>query len=219
MEEKGLNIKPVQYHTMGENIVQNLRDSIIVGRLNPGVRITETELAETMGVSRNVVREALLILANDGLIEKERNRYSKVVKYTKKDVEDIFQLRTALETTAVKTCVESQALCSELLEYSQKIDRILDRKNSDYSDLIYADIGLHTHIVEVTNNKWLIDTWRRIVGPVMLLLFQHMNDVQAMNSRHAGLIEVFQKGDYRKASDALEEHIQNTLDVLLKNYE
>ena len=219
MIDSSLKIKPVQYHTMGENIVQNLRDSIIVGRLSPGVRVTETELAEAMGVSRNVIREALLILSNDGLIEKERNRYSKVVKYTKKDVEDIFQLRTALETTAVRSCVESKELCDELLEYSGKIDQILDRKGSNYSDLIYADIALHTHIIEVTNNKWLIETWHRIVGPVMLLLFQHMNDVQAMNSRHAGLIEVFQKGDLRKAGEALEGHIQNTLDVLLKNYE
>ena len=217
--EKVLNIEPVRYRTMTENIVENLRDSIIFGEIEQGTRITETELAEMMGVSRNVIREAILILSNEGLIVKERNKFSKVIKFEKRDVENIFELRRAVEKAAVKRFVESPFLCDELAKYAADIEKNIVNKDSKYSGLIRTDIDFHSYIVEAADNRWLSDTWNRIIGPVRLLLYAHMNDDQATKSSHSGLVEVFRSGDYRKACQALDDHIQNTADVLIKRVE
>jgi len=203
---------------MSENTVVNLRNSIIDGRLKPGTKITEKELSESLNVSRNVVREAILMLSAEGLIVKERNRYTKVVEFTKEDIVDIFDLRIAVEESSIRRCLGCPEILDSLEAYSRKIDDTM-KNGADYSDLILADIDFHNHIVASSGNKWLFDTWNRIVGPMKVLMYRHMDDAQAMKCSHKSLIQVIRRGDYHKICDTLENHIGDTVQVLLRNFE
>ena len=74
-----------------------IRDSIINGAYAPGMHLTESELAEIVGVSRTPVHDALLRLKADGLIEMQRNQGARVKNYSDRDIDEIFELRAYLE--------------------------------------------------------------------------------------------------------------------------
>lgn len=210
------SIEPIHYHTLSEHTAANLRESIIRGYLQPGTKITETELAESLGVSRNVVRETVLMLTSEGLMTKERNRYTKVVEFTQDDITGIFDLRIAIEKTALKRCVGHASFCDELEGYSEQIEQIMTEHPTDYAKLMYADIAFHNYIVASSGNRWLHDTWEHIVGPMQVLLYKHMNELQAMKSSHRVLIQIIREGDYEKVCQAIEHHIEDTQKELLR---
>lgn len=210
-------IEPVQYHTLSELTAANLRDSIIRGHIKPGAKITEAELAETLDVSRNVVREAVMILISEGLMIKERNKFTKVVEFTKNDIVDIFDLRIAVEQAAVKRCMNNPDFCDMLEVYSEKIESNMNGQSKDYADLMSADIEFHNYIIVSSGNRRLLDTWNRFIGPMKMLLYRHMNDVQAMKSSHRNLIQVIHSGDYQQVCAAFEQHIDDTKYELLRS--
>lgn len=208
-------IEPIHYHTLSEHTAANLRESIICGHLQPGTKITETELAESLGVSRNVIRETVLMLTSEGLMTKERNRYTKVVEFTQADIVGIFDLRIAIEKTALKRCVGHVSFCDELETYSERIEQIITNHPTDYAKLMYADIAFHNYIISSSGNRWLHDTWEHIVGPMQVLLYKHMNELQAMKSSHRALIQIIREGNYQKVCQAIEHHIDDTQKELL----
>jgi DNA-binding GntR family transcriptional regulator len=77
-----------------------LRDSIVEGRLPPGARVPERELCAELGVSRTPLREALKVLAAEGLVELFPNRGARVREFTATDVRELFELLAALESAA-----------------------------------------------------------------------------------------------------------------------
>ena len=208
-------IAPIRYHSLSENVVANLRDSIICGNIKPGVKITETELVETMGVSRSVVREAILVLISEGLMEKVANRYTKVVEFSREDIIDIFDLRIAIELAAIKRVIGNKQLYNTLEQLSVGIDHSILSEENDYIKLFESDILFHDCLIRGSGNKRLMETWTSIMGPMKMLLFRHMNAAQATKCSHASLIQCIREGDMVKIGDMLESHINDTRDQLL----
>lgn len=213
MEEP--TIEPIRYHSLTENVTANLRNSIICGNIKPGVKITETELAETMGVSRNVVREAILMLISEGLMEKVTNRYTKVVEFSEEDIIDIFDLRIAIELAAIKRVAGNEQLYNTLEQLAAEIDHSILHEENDYIKLIQSDILFHDCLIRGSGNKRLVETWISIMGPMKMLLFRHMNAAQATKCSHASLIQCIREGDMVKIGDMLESHINDTRNQLL----
>ena len=81
-------------------VLSRLRDSIVEGRLPPGARVPERELCAELGVSRTPLREALKVLAAEGLVELFPNRGARVRQFTATDVREFFELLAALESAA-----------------------------------------------------------------------------------------------------------------------
>ena len=77
-----------------------IRQAIVEGRVLPGERLKEEELAQQLGISRTPVREALLILQTEGLVEASPNRGATVRSYELPDLEDMYELRALLEGNA-----------------------------------------------------------------------------------------------------------------------
>src|SRR5579864_4506652 len=79
-----------------------IREAILDGRLEPGARLKEEELARELGISRTPVREALLVLQAEGLIVAEPNRGASVRRHDAEDLHDLYQLRALLEGHAAR---------------------------------------------------------------------------------------------------------------------
>ena len=79
-----------------------IRDAIVDGRLEPGRRLKEEELARELGISRTPVREALLVLQTEGLLDVAPNRGATVRAYAAEDLDDLYQLRAVLEGFAAR---------------------------------------------------------------------------------------------------------------------
>src|SRR5690349_938938 len=83
---------------------------IMTGELQAGQRLIEEEVARTYGVSRTPVREVFFALAKDGLVERVQNRGARVVSFTPDDVEEIFDIRMALECLSIRNAVRNLPL-------------------------------------------------------------------------------------------------------------
>src|SRR3546814_16045211 len=83
--------------SLHEEVVSRLRDMIIEGELTPGARVNERELCAQFGISRTPLREALKVMASEGLILLLRNRGARVTRLTRRDIENMFQVMAVLE--------------------------------------------------------------------------------------------------------------------------
>jgi DNA-binding GntR family transcriptional regulator len=137
-----------------QRVLDELRQSIIEGRLNPGERLVERELIAMMGVSRTVIREALRQLESEGLITIIPNKGPVVRELTIEEARDLYSIRAVLEGLAARLFVENGSdeqivkLERELQRVSKAYDggdteAILESKNNFY-DAIFAGAGSDT---------------------------------------------------------------------------
>jgi DNA-binding GntR family transcriptional regulator len=137
-----------------QRVLDQLRQSIIAGRLNPGERLVERELISMMGVSRTVVREALRQLESEGLITIIPNKGPVVRELTLEEARDLYSIRAVLEGLAARLFVENASeeqiakLERELLRVSQayesgNTETILESKN-DFYDALFTGAGSDT---------------------------------------------------------------------------
>jgi DNA-binding GntR family transcriptional regulator len=96
----GPGIEPLNRRTLHDEVVDRVRTLVIEGQLAPGSRIHESQLGNALGVSRTPLREALKVLASEGLIELVPGRGAVVKRLTHKDVRDMLDVLVALETLA-----------------------------------------------------------------------------------------------------------------------
>src|SRR5579859_7763427 len=109
-----------------ETIATALRGELMAGVLRPGAELSQVELAERFGVSRIPIRDALRILAGEGLVEIEANRGAKAISLTPGEVREIYDLRILLECDCLRRA--AQAMTPAAL---QAIDRARLKSNLD----------------------------------------------------------------------------------------
>ena len=103
-----MHSEPIVRRSLHDEVASRVRDMIIEGALEPGARINETQLCQTLGVSRTPLREALKTLASEGLIELVAARGGVVRKFTPKDVRDMLDVLAVLESFAARlACKEA----------------------------------------------------------------------------------------------------------------
>src|SRR4051794_11902287 len=98
--------RPEVVESRSARIARTIRGAIIDGRLKPGQPLRESELAEELGTSRTPIREALLLLQSEGLVEASPNRGSVVRSYDATDLAETYALRAVLEGYATRCAAE-----------------------------------------------------------------------------------------------------------------
>ncbi len=147
---------PGSLHRPLRSLVRDeLRTLVITGELAPGTRLVEDRLAETLGVSRNPVREALQALAGEGFVEISPRRGAVVASVTRQQAEDLFDVRTSLEALAARLAArragpEGAARLRDVLEQAREATEAgeLDRVAALNSDF-------HSAVVEIGGNDYL----------------------------------------------------------------
>lgn len=153
-------------------VCDGLRERIVTGRLRPGDRLVERELAAEFGVSRVPVREAIRMLLGEGLLQTVSPRRIVVRELTRRDVENLFDMREALEVLAVRRAAEHRTdievrTLSRLLVASRTAAAAGDPER-----LARADAAFHARIVRMSRNELLVDTLDTLEGRLRWLLRQ-----------------------------------------------
>jgi len=103
-----MHSEPIVRRSLHDEVASRIRDMIIEGALEPGAKIVETQLCQTLGVSRTPLREALKTLASEGLIELVAARGAVVKRFSPKDVRDMLDVLAVLESFAARlACKEA----------------------------------------------------------------------------------------------------------------
>src|SRR5262245_38326491 len=118
-----MHSEPIIRRSLHDEVASRVRDMIIEGALEPGARINETQLCQSLGVSRTPLREALKTLASEGLIELVAARGGVVRKFTPKDVRDMLDVLALLESFAARLACK-QASDDQIAELRGLHDRM-----------------------------------------------------------------------------------------------
>ena len=131
----------------------NLKSDVLAGRFAPGERLTEEHLANGLGVSRTPVREALHKLASEGLIQPLESRGFCVAKDSREEIEDLFDIRAALEGYAIRIICEyiTDSQIKKLNGYIEKAEDALQRQKLD--EIFEYNTQFHDELHSVVPNK------------------------------------------------------------------
>lgn len=211
---------PIQRRNLGSDVYRILRDRILRQELHAGDKLSDLHLSAELGVSRTPIREALLQLVRDGVVVAEPNRGFFVATFSARDIQEIFDLRAALETYALRhlaTTDYREELDQALFEL-EHVERLI--ANADTDELreeaaeafLKTDRGFHSWLVSKAGNSRLssiiTDVWAQVS------IFQQAGAelpgwMEIALSQHRAIIERLRDDDVDGAIDALDAHIRD----------
>ncbi len=166
-----MTFSPIQSMTLRNQVVEQIRTAIIEGQLRPDDHIAESSIAEQMQVSRTPVREALILLEQQGLVISYPNRGYFVQAFSQEDVMEIFSMRTNLENFAAELNIDRlneqdfQILGDMINRQHAAID------NGDFKQVRSIDMNFHRYLVSYSGHSRLMQHWIELVAQIAALLY------------------------------------------------
>ncbi|MEI7429842.1 MAG: FCD domain-containing protein [Betaproteobacteria bacterium] len=207
-------IRMVQSNSLPTLVQQQLEKMILAGQLLPGSKLTETPLAEQLGVSRGPVRDAFRVLEEKGLVRVEKNRGVYVRTITPQEADEIYEVRAALETLIVKKLAASpdKTKSSGLHELLARAEKLA--AEGDVDNCHACNIEFHDRLAALTGNATLLENYRRLVNE--LSLFRHhaharvrdASTLKASVADHQAILAHIEAGQGDLAAQRLYEHIE-----------
>jgi len=206
---------------MSDQIVELLRERIFRRSLKPGERLPEAHLCEELQVSRAPLREALLRLEREGLVETRPHKGAVVVEVTEEDEVGIRELRIALEPIALERAAEDRdpELIAGLEEDLAKI-RAAAAAN-DSTEAALAHIEFHRRLNGAARNRRLtvfVDQLLSQSLPLRAYAVLPPDVLRDMASLHEEIVDVIRRGDVESARSVMVEHLTTPTDLHSRLY-
>lgn len=203
---------------------------ILQGQLSPGSRVAEAPLADRLGTSRTPVRQALPVLAREGLLMENDTRGYVVRAFTSGDIADAIELRALLEGLAVRRIAEkgaNRSFLRTLRECIEDGDALLSKRRIDPDDEArYAEMNarFHSAIVEEAGSRILAEALERnshvpFAGPQALAfdrekLAQMYDMLSYAHRQHHLLYDALERGEASRAESLMREHAVSVKDSI-----
>ena len=216
-----LEIRMDEYLPLRDVVFNTLRQAILKGELKPGERLMEIQLANKLGVSRTPVREAIRKLELEGLVLMIPRKGAEVAEITRQDMEDVLEVRTALEELAVKDACDhiTDAQLSELKKASNEFKKAL-LEGKDLVTCADADMHFHDVILSATNNRRLIQMLNNLSEQMYPYRMEYLKDERTHKTlieEHDAIRRALKKHDKVKAGAAIRVHIDNQKRSILES--
>ena len=222
VDQPRVNTHPLDGESLHGEVVSRLRDSIVEGRLGPGARVPERELCVELGVSRTPLREALKVLAAEGLVELFPNRGARVRQFTAQDVREFFELLAAMESAAGRlACTRiTNAEISEIerLHY-EMYGHYMRRELPSYFRLNQA---IHASIVAAARNDALRSSHNGLTGRMRQFRYS-ANTIardrwgEAMRE-HEDMLDALRRRDANGLATILFEHLMKKFEAASQQF-
>lgn len=199
-----------RYRTIGQSVLEILRQSILQGAFAPGQRLRQEDLAKRIGVSRIPVRTALMQLETEGLIVFEPHRGATVRQLSADRLQEIYQLRILLETYLLRAAVKS-------LSDQEKAEAVQEAARLDQSQegpgFLNGRIVFYRKLYDVRHNPValeLLEQLRVSIGRHRLGL-----RIERHGFSHESLARAVQRGDVEAAEALLRAHLTRVCDGMV----
>lgn len=197
--------------TLWQRAHEHLRDEIISGSLTAGTELNEVTLAESLGVSRGPIREALGRLAIEGLVTIRPRRGAVVRALSNEEFIEAYQVREALEMMAVRLAVpkltaEDLAAMESLIE-----EMALHAEAGDVPRFFEANTEFHQRFFRAADNRMLAEFYRQLRGQIdrhRLRSLELRGDLRRSIVEHRAILWAAAKGDVERAVHLTSEHIR-----------
>ena len=202
-----------------QEVAERLRQRIFAHELTPGDWVDEQKLAEQYGISRTPLREALKVLAAEGLVELKPRRGCYVTEISRQDIDDIFPLMALLEGRCAFIAVQlaKPADIRGLKAIHEKLE--LAAKENRIDAFFEANQEFHRRIQELTNNRWLlsvIQDLRKVLKLSRLHSLSLEGRLQQSLEEHRVIMAAFEAGDAQQAEKSMHDHLLYGREALAK---
>lgn len=216
-----LRLEPIAYESLTDRVYRQIKASILGHEIPLGAKIRDEDLAVQLGVSRTPVREAIRNLIRDGLVEVVPRSQTRVRLFTEDDIEEIFDLRVALETLAVRKAAErlSKEQVHHLRQLHEAAELALTKGNVEPA--LEFDRNMHRIILEGSGNVRLQEMMVNINDYVMLFrsISARTPAHRGFNYKHREILRALEREDAEAAARALADHILMAKEQTLRDFQ
>ena len=208
------------YLPLRDVVFNTLREAILKGDLKPGERLMELQLASKLGVSRTPIREAIRMLEQEGLAVTTPRKGAEVAKMTLKDMEDVLEIRDALDELAVR--IACQKISDEQLKQLEDMKELFEKstQTGNVKKIAEADVTFHDVIYEATGNPKLVTLLNNLREQVYRYRVEYIKDPKnypTLIAEHEAILESLKNRDVKNAVEAMHVHVANArkMDILI----
>jgi len=198
--------------SVADQVAGILRQRIQAGELRSGTALQEVSLSLALGVSRNTLREAVRILALEGLLKRDIHRGVSVSHLSIADVQEIYHLRRMLEIPAVYAA--STPARDILASMSALVDEYESAVHArDWVLAVNVDLQFHSKLIRFHRNKRLESFYEKLVGELrmgMVLVDQAHDDPRGLIPVHREIYELLAAGKPKKCAALLAKHLDDS---------
>lgn len=218
-EKVGVRLLPkVERQRLHDTVVEHLRSFIIEGVLEAGRKLNERELCETLGISRTPLREALKVLAAEGLIEISPNRGASVARMSELEIREAFELMSGLEAFSGELACE-RITAEELAEIKALHYAMVVCKNqNDLPGYYQRNRAIHDLINQAARNSALRQAYQSLNFRLQALRFRSNYQAPKWDRAlhdHEQMIEALEARDGKRLNTILRQHLLEKRDALM----
>lgn len=190
-----------------------MRTQIVLGQIEPGQVESVINVAATLGVSVTPVREAIMDLANLGMVEIIRNRGFRVPVLTEHDLEEIFRIRTMLEAPAMTDVVQTLD-GAPVPQFRQLAEQITDAaREGDLTSFLDLDRKFHLGLLELLGNRRLVAMVGQLRDQARMQGLQKLADqgqLTQSGEEHITIVDAIESGNGELAAELMRKHLTHS---------
>ena len=225
-ELNDLDLGPLQAFqerkSLGEHVFESLKHSIVRGKISSGEWLVESHIAETLGISRTPVREAIHKLEREGLIERQPRGGFTVLGLNRNDIEETFGIRSVLEGYAARLAAikheaqELEELENKIKEFQNALDckkmNLLPTINTEFHDLLYG-LSKSPKLINMINGL------RDQIYRYREMILKESKFAATSNLDHKKMLKHIRQRDAEGAERLVRDHILRGQEMVLKEYD
>lgn len=213
--------KPIERRSLHTEVTDRLRTMIVEAELTPGERIAEGELCEQLGVSRTPLREALKVLASEGLIDLLPNRGTRVSMITEKEIGELFEVISGIERMAGELAADRAT--GKDVEKLRKIQERMETHHHNDERREYFELNQQAHelIVRMADNPVLVATHANLMMKVRrarYLAIMSRGRWDESVREHAEICEAIAAHDPARAGALIMAHVRETGEIVQETF-
>ena len=207
-----LKMDEIRVPTLADTVADTLRTSILAGKFSGGERLYEAALAREFGISRGPIREALVLLEGDGLVENIPRRGKFITQLDSQTIDEIYSLRRVLEPYAVELVIDrmSHEIEAALSLALAELDAAI--ASGDAVAVAEHDIAFHALVYGLSGHGKLKRTWDDIISSKLIMLVNlttRTHDIAGPSENHQLIVDTIMTRHVERSRALIVEHIDD----------
>lgn len=205
--------RSIERRSLHREVADQIRDMIVAGELPPGERVNEGGLCDQFGISRTPLREALKVLASEGLVELRPNRGTRVTAITPEEVGELFEVVSGIERLAgeLATLRMSDRELERLKALHEKMERHYEA--GEKQEYFRLNQQIHNTVVSLAGNSVLETTHASLMVRVRRARYMAIQSPERWHEsvqEHRAILEALEARDSARAGELIRSHVRRT---------
>lgn len=205
-----------------ETAYKYIKEKILNGTYKPSQKLVEAQLSEDVGVSRNTIKKALLMLQRENLVELESNKGAKIKSYSMDEIINYLEIREVLEGLVARNAANkiTDADLQTLGQLVQQMKQYIEE--NEFEKYSQSNHQFHEIIYSASQNKPAVEMIHIIKNQLSRIQFRTIlvpGRNQESLKEHIRIYEALQMRNAKEASEAIEHHISKIRQVIVQNYQ